>query len=107
MLVCAADNTVLELLDLSWNHLRQDGAVAIAKGLMVSLTLCYPSTIHLKILEIYGQKISHLYYVMGNPVSEMKRLLQMMCRKGNVGNLYRIASVEPKFIDIVEIIEHH
>jgi len=32
----AAANDILETLDLSWNHLRQKGAIAVARGLKVS-----------------------------------------------------------------------
>ena len=33
--MCAADSEVLRTLDLSWNHIRRKGAVAIAAGLKV------------------------------------------------------------------------
>lgn len=36
--VSAADSEVLRTLDLSWNHIRRKGAVAIAAGLKVMTT---------------------------------------------------------------------
>ena len=36
--VCVADSEVLRTLDLSWNHIRRKGAVAIAAGLKVMTT---------------------------------------------------------------------
>lgn len=40
-LVFSEDNAVLEVLDLSWNHLRQDGAIALANGLCVRTEFKY------------------------------------------------------------------
>lgn len=58
-----ASNTALEILDLSWNHLRRKGTVALGTGLRVGTPL-FCDTLH----SDYYQK---LFETLGTHIPEV------------------------------------